>query len=76
MHVLKSVLLIFQVNEEVRDLQKKLTQVESDLESSKHQLDQANKNLDDKEKVLTNVSNSVLWSIKIYKILVLLERLI
>lgn len=44
------------MNEEVRDLQKKLTQVESDFETTKNQLEQANKDLDEKEKVLTNVS--------------------
>lgn len=44
------------VLEEVGDLTKKLTQVESDLEANKQALEQANKDLEDREKSLTNVS--------------------
>lgn len=44
------------VNEEVNDLQKKLVQVEGDLQANKQNLEQANKDLEEKEKALTNVS--------------------
>lgn len=44
------------VLEEVADLTKKLTQVEGDLEANKQALEQANKDLEDREKSLTNVS--------------------
>lgn len=40
----------------MRELGKKLQQVELDLESNKQQLEQANKDLEEKEKALTNVS--------------------
>ena len=46
------------VNEEVGELQKKLAQVEGDLVANKQALEQANKDLEEKEKALTNVS----WS--------------
>lgn len=46
---------MLQVNEEVRELQKKLAQVEGDLISNKNNLEQANKDLEEKEKALTNV---------------------
>lgn len=49
------------INEEVHDLTKKLAQVEADLVSNKNALEQANKNLEDKEKQLATVS-SVLHS--------------
>ena len=41
-----------QVNEEVRELQKKLAQVEEDLVLNKNKLEQANKDLEEKEKQL------------------------
>lgn len=44
------------VLEEVAELTKKLAQVEADLEANKQALEQANKDLEDKEKALTNVS--------------------
>ena len=44
------------VLEEVQDLQKKLTQVENDLVTNKSNLEQANKDLEEREKSLTNVS--------------------
>lgn len=43
------------VLEDVGDLTKKLSQVESDLTTNKRNLEQANKNLEEKEKSLTNV---------------------
>lgn len=45
------------VNEEVQDLTKKLSQVENDLVTNKANLDQANKDLEEREKSLTNVSD-------------------
>ena len=39
----------------MRDLQKKLAQVEADLIKNKQELEQANKDLDEKEKAVTNV---------------------
>lgn len=45
--------LIFQVNEEVRELQKKLAQVEEDLVVNKNKLEQANKDLEEREKQVT-----------------------
>ncbi|KAG7189250.1 hypothetical protein KM043_008810 [Ampulex compressa] len=47
------------VNEEVSELQKKLTQVEGDLEANKQNLEQANKDLEEKEKALTNAESEV-----------------
>jgi len=44
------------VLEEVGDLTKKLAQVEADLEANKQALEQANRDLEDREKSLTNVS--------------------
>lgn len=44
------------VLEEVGDLTKKLAQVEADLEANKKALEQANRDLEDREKSLTNVS--------------------
>lgn len=44
------------INEEVRDLQKKLTQIEIDLVNNKNALEKANKDLEDKDKALTAVS--------------------
>ena len=44
------------VLEEVGDLVKKLQQVEADLVANKGNLEQANKNLEEREKSLTNVS--------------------
>lgn len=44
------------VLEEVADLTKKLAQVEGDLAANKNALEQANKDLEDREKSLTNVS--------------------
>jgi len=44
------------VLEEVADLTKKLAQVEADLVANKQALEQANKDLEDREKSLTNVS--------------------
>jgi len=44
------------VNEDVRECQKKLTQVESDLETNKNKLEEAIKHLEDREKSLTAVS--------------------
>lgn len=41
--------------EDVRDAQKKLTQVESDLELAKRKLEEANKDLEEKEKALSQV---------------------
>lgn len=48
--------MAFQVNEEVRELGKKLKQIEADLVKNKEDLEQANKNLEEKEKLLTTVS--------------------
>ncbi|XP_039300131.1 tropomyosin-1 [Nilaparvata lugens] len=47
------------VLEDVRELQKKLTQVESDLELNKKNLDQSNKDLEEKEKSLTQAESEV-----------------
>lgn len=44
------------VMEEVGECQKKLAQVEADLISNKNALEQANKDLEEKDKALTNVS--------------------
>lgn len=44
------------MNEDVRDCQKKLTQVESDMETNKTKLEVAIKQLEDREKALTAVS--------------------
>lgn len=46
----------FQVLEDVRDLQKKLTQVEGDLVRTKKELETKTTELEEKEKALTNVS--------------------
>lgn len=45
------------INEEVRELQKKLSQVENDLTLTKQNLEDSNKELENKEKQLTQVSN-------------------
>lgn len=56
-HFLTSInFVVFQVNEDVRDCQKKLTQVESDLDTNKNKLEEAIKQLEDREKALTAVS--------------------
>jgi len=47
------------VNEEVRDLGKKFTQVETDLVNAKHQLELANQDLEEKEKSLTATESEV-----------------
>lgn len=47
-----NILLSAQVNEEVRELQKKLAQVEEDNIRTKAALEQANKDLEEKEKTL------------------------
>ena len=47
------------VNEEVRELAKKLVQVEADLITSKEALENANKELEDKEKLLTATESEV-----------------
>lgn len=47
------------VLEEVQDLSKKLNQVEADLVANKQALEQANKDLEDREKSLTNVSRHI-----------------
>ncbi|KOB78933.1 Tropomyosin-1 [Operophtera brumata] len=47
------------VNEEVRELQKKLLQVEEDLVLNKNKLEQANKDLEEKEKLLTSTEADV-----------------
>lgn len=44
-----------QINEDVRELAKKLAQVEQDLITTKNNLEQANKDLEEKEKALQNV---------------------
>lgn len=44
------------MNEDVRECQKKLTQVESDLGTNKNKLEEAIKHLEDREKALTAVS--------------------
>lgn len=44
------------MNEDVRDCQKKLTQVDSDLETNKNKLEEAIKQLEEREKALTAVS--------------------
>lgn len=44
------------MNEDVRECQKKLTQVESDLDTNKKKLEEAIKQLEDREKSLTTVS--------------------
>ena len=44
------------VLEEVQDLTKKLSQVENDLVTNKANLEQNNRDLEEKEKALTNVS--------------------
>lgn len=49
----------------MRELQKKLQQVELDFESNKQQLEQANKDLEEKEKALTNVSNNKKYLCKV-----------
>jgi DNA repair exonuclease SbcCD ATPase subunit len=48
-----------QVGEDVNDLKKKLTQVENDLIRFKNDLVTANKELEDKEKALTNVIHNL-----------------
>lgn len=48
-----------QVNEEVRELNKKLGQVEADLATNKNNLEQANKDLEEKEKTLTATESEV-----------------
>lgn len=45
--------------EDVREAQKKLTQVESDLETSKRKLEEANKELEEKEKALAQVNTRI-----------------
>lgn len=47
------------MNEEVRELQKKLLQVEEDLTLNKNKLEQANKDLEEKEKLLTSTEADV-----------------
>lgn len=45
--------------EELRDLEKKLVQVEADLVSNKEQLEKANHELEEKEKLLTATESEV-----------------
>lgn len=47
------------LNEEVRDCEKKLVQVEADLVSSKDALEKANHELEEKEKLLTSTESEV-----------------
>nr|CAD7423156.1 unnamed protein product [Timema monikensis] len=47
------------VNEDVRDLVKKLAQVEGDLVATKNNLEQANKDLEEKEKALQNAESEM-----------------
>lgn len=47
------------VMEEVRELQKKLVQVEADLVTSKHALETANQELEEKDKLLTSTESEV-----------------
>lgn len=47
------------VGEEVADLIKKLAQIENDLETHKNALEQANKDLEEKEKLLTATESEV-----------------
>lgn len=71
------------VLEEVAELTKKLAQVEADLEANKQALEQANKDLEDKEKALTNVSLyfsvffctvALLWYFTLWTIKITLKR--
>lgn len=47
------------VQEEVQDLTKRLTQIEIDNETHKNQLEKANKDLEEKEKLLTTTESEV-----------------
>lgn len=47
------------VQEEVMDLTKKLTQIEVDNETHKNALEQSNKDLEEKEKLLTSTESEV-----------------
>jgi predicted nucleic acid-binding Zn-ribbon protein len=47
---------MLQILEDVRDLEKRRTQLEQDLETTKKNLEQANKDLEAKEKALQAVS--------------------
>lgn len=49
------------MNEDVRECQKKLTQVESDLDTNKNKLEEAIKQLEDREKALTAVSKKIIF---------------
>lgn len=48
------------MNEDVRECQKKLTQVESDLGTNKNKLEEAIKQLEEREKSLTAVSSQLI----------------
>ena len=47
-----------QAEEEVRELQKKMQQLENDLDQTQEKLMNANQRLEEKEKALQNVSNA------------------
>lgn len=51
--------LTIQAEEEVRDLQKKMQQLENDLDQTQEKLMNANQRLEEKEKALQNVSGQV-----------------
>lgn len=55
------------INEEVRELQKKLSQVENDLVTNKQLLEDSNKELENKEKQLTQVGTIKLLIKKLYR---------
>jgi outer membrane murein-binding lipoprotein Lpp len=49
---------VVQAEEEVRDLQKKMQQLENDLDQTQEKLMAANQRLEEKEKALQNVSHT------------------
>ncbi len=55
-----------QAEEEVRDLQKKMQQLENDLDQTQEKLMAANQRLEEKEKALQNVSHSFQTTIFIF----------
>lgn len=60
-------LYFLQAEEEARSLQKKIQQIENDLDQTQEQLTQVNGKLEEKEKALQNVSNTVFYTIFLYE---------
>ncbi len=62
---IRSPLSFIQAEEEVRDLQKKMQQLENDLDQTQEKLMAANQRLEEKEKALQNVSKQLRFCVKL-----------